>query len=159
MNRFFIVMVSLLLIAPSVTFGQTRANKSDLKSKDQQALLRQLENWIEAFKRNDIDALKRIMAADFALIASDGKVLSREQDLEPLISGGLKFESMVTNDVNVFVYGNTAIVTGIGTYQINFKGQQSTIRERFYDIYQKRKGQWLVIASRPSAAPKEKSAN
>jgi ketosteroid isomerase-like protein len=97
------------------------------------------------------------VAADFMLIAGDGKVLNREQDLEPVKSGEVKFDSMMTDEVKVFVYGDTAIITGIGTYQINYKGQSSTISERFYDIYQKRKGEWLVIASRPSSVPKKKS--
>jgi ketosteroid isomerase-like protein len=156
MNRFLIFFILLLLIAPAIVFGQSRVNKSDRKGKDEKALLKQLDNWIDALKRSDMNALNWILAEDFVNLDSNG-FLSREQDLEPIKSGNLKFESITMDGVKVYVYGDTAFVTGIGVYQVSFKGQPTTFREQFFDIYQKRKGEWRVIASRP--APKEKRGN
>jgi ketosteroid isomerase-like protein len=143
----------MLLIVPFLAVGQAGGNKQERKSKDGQAVLKQLDNWIEALKQNDMTALNRIIAEDFMLLEVNGNFLNREQDLEPVKSGDLKFQSLTTEDVKVFVYGETAIVTGKGVYQITYKDKASTIRERFFDVYQKRKGQWRVIASRPTPNP------
>jgi ketosteroid isomerase-like protein len=142
----------ILLIASSQAFGQAGANKQERKSKVEQEVLKQLDNWIAALKRGDMAALNAIIADDFVIITSDGSQLNKEQDLEPIKSGDLKFEAITTEGVKVFVYGETAVVTGIAAFKIVYKGKASDIRERFFDVYQKRKGRWLVIASRSTRA-------
>ena len=149
MRRVLIVATMILLIMPLLAHGQGGGNKGERRSKAEQEVLKQLDNWVDALKRSDMTALTRIIADDFVLLESNGKLLNREQDLEPIKSGDLIFQSLTTDDVKVFVYGETAVVTGHGVYQITYKGKASTIRERFFDVYQKRKGQWQVIASRP----------
>jgi hypothetical protein len=52
--------------------------------------------------------------------------------------------------------GETAVVTGTGTYEVNYKGRAMTVRERFFDVYQKRRGLWRVIASRPTTSERSK---
>jgi ketosteroid isomerase-like protein len=150
-----VLALLILMAAPmSLAFGQAERNKSNRKIEE--AVLQQMNNWLEALKRSDLAALDRIMADDFMLLAADGTILSKEQDTAPIKSGDVRFESLTTEGVKVFVYGDTAVVTGTGTYKVNYKGKAATIRERFFDVYQKRKGQWQVIASRPT--PGEKSA-
>jgi ketosteroid isomerase-like protein len=153
MRRVLVVLMLMVVPAP-LAFGQTGGNKSN--SKIEQAVLKQMNNWLEALRRSDVAALDRIMADDFMLLAADGTIISKEQDTAPVKSGDVRFESLTTEGVKVFVYGDTAVVTGLGVYKVNYKGKASTIRERFFDVYQKRKGQWQVIASRPT--PGEKSA-
>jgi ketosteroid isomerase-like protein len=145
-------MMSLTPLA----FAQAGANKTNRHSKAEQEVLKQMNNWLDALKRSDVRALDSIMADDFMLIAADGTIINKEQDIAPVKSGEVRFESLNVEAVKVFVYGDTAVVTGTGIYKITYKGQASTIRERFFDIYQKRKGQWQVIASRPTRD--EKSA-
>lgn len=149
MRRVLTAATMILLIMPFLALGQDGGNKPERKSKAEQEVLKLLDNWVDALKRSDMTALTRIMADDFVLLESSGKLLNREQDLEAIKSGDLTFQSLATDDVKVFVYGETAVVTGHGVYQITYKGKSSTIRERFFDVYQKRKGQWRVIASRP----------
>ena len=146
-------LIFLVLAVSFLDVGQTSAagGKSE---KAEQEVLKQLDNWLIALKRSDMAALDRIIADDFMIVGAEGAVRSKEQDLAPIKSGDLTFESLKTEDVKVFVYGNTAVVTGIGIYEAHFKGKGATIRERFFDIYQKRKGQWLVIASRSTPAEK-----
>lgn len=152
MRRVLIAASVLLLIMSSPALGQMGAHKQDRKSKAEQEVLKRLDNWIDALKRGDTTALNEIIADDFTIITSDGAQLNKEQDLEPIKSGDLKFEAIKTEGVKVFVYGKTAVVTGIAAFKIVYKGKASDIRERFFDVYQKRKGQWLVIASRSTRA-------
>jgi ketosteroid isomerase-like protein len=152
MRRVLFVATMILLIASSQALGQAGANKQERKSKAEQEVLKQLDDWIAALKRGDMAALNAIIADDFVIITSDGSQLNKEQDLEPIKSGDLKFEAIATEGVKVFVYGETVVVTGIAAFKIVYKGKASDIRERFFDVYQKRKGRWLVIASRSTRA-------
>lgn len=155
MRRVIVALVMMVALTPPA-FAQSGGNKSSRNSKEEQAVLKQMNNWLDALRRSDLTALDRIMAEDFMLLAADGTIIDKEQDIAPVKSGEVRFESLNVEGVKVFVYGDTAVVTGTGIYKVTYKGQSSTIRERFFDIYQKRKGQWQVIASRPT--PGEKSA-
>jgi ketosteroid isomerase-like protein len=153
MRRGLAALMLMFAITPHA-FSQSRGSKTNRAGKAEQEVLKQLGNWLDALRRNDLATLDRIMADDFMLTAEDGTTLDKEQDTAPIKSGDLRFESLTTEGVKVFIYGNTAVVTGIGIYKINFKGRASTIRERFFDVYQKRKGEWQVIASRPTTGAK-----
>ena len=145
--------VLLMLAASTTAFPQnTRAN-----SKAEQEVLRQFNNWLDSLRRNDLVALERIIADDFMIVLQDGRTLTKEEDLAPIKSGDLKFRSLATEGVKVFVYGDTAVVTGVGAYEVSYKGQASSIRERFFDVYQKRKGRWWVIASRSTPAERPRA--
>jgi ketosteroid isomerase-like protein len=151
MRKVVALAVALLCLLVAQTSGQSVKNRSARDNKAEQAVLNQMEKWITALKRNDIRLLDEIIADDFKIVDADGRVLSKEQDLETVKSGDVKFESISTEDVKVFVYGDTAIVSGIAEHTFNYKGRASTIRERFFDVFQKRKGRWWVIASSPTA--------
>ena len=150
-----LLALMLLVLPMSTIFGQAESRVSKPTDKAEAAVRKQLENWLGALRRSDMTALNQIIADDFMIIGAEGAVRSKEEDLAPIKSGDLQFRSLTTEGVKVFVYGDTAVVTGIGIYEVNFKGRQSNIRERFFDVYQKRKGQWKVIASR--STPGEKS--
>jgi ketosteroid isomerase-like protein len=132
---------------------EAQDNKSN-DSRSEREVLQQLERWVTALKVKDLAALDRIIADDFHIVVADGRLLNKEQDLEPLKSGDLKFDSVSTEDVKVFIHGDMAVVTGIGVFQINYQGLASGFRERFFDVYQKRKKQWQVVASRSTPATK-----
>jgi ketosteroid isomerase-like protein len=158
MRRVLIAAAVLMLTVPGVSFGRAGGdNSAGGKSKAEREVLKLLDGWLDALKRSDMAALDRIIADDFTIVGTEGAIRSKEQDLAPIKSGDLKFESLATEDVKVFVYGDTAVVTGIGTYKVNFKGRAADVRERFFDVYQKRKGRWQVIASRSTPAEKRTS--
>jgi hypothetical protein len=157
MSRVIIAAITFLLMTTPASLAQAVGNDSVGKGKAEQEVLKQMDNWLDALKRSDMAALDRIIADDFMIVGTGGEIRSKEQDLAPIKSGELKFESLTTEDVKVFVYHETAVVAGIGTYKVNFKGQAASIRERFFDVYQKRKGQWRVIALRSTPGEKRTS--
>jgi len=153
MRKVLAALMVLCSLTP-LTFGQAGSKVLNQSGKAEAAVLKQLENWLEALRRSDMAALNRIIADDFMIIGAEGTIRSKDQDLAPIKSGDLRFESLTTEGVKVFVYGDTAVVTGIGIYKVNLKGRAADIRERFFDVYQRRKGQWKVIASRSTPAEK-----
>src|SRR5512147_3167375 len=67
---------------------------------------------IQAQIHADAAALDRIYAADFIGVGPSGTVRTKPQVISDFTSGALKFQSITTDDVEVRVYGNTAVETG-----------------------------------------------
>ena len=157
MKKILCLAALLMLALPSVTVGQTTGSKSSNKSELE--ILKFIDDWIVALKRNDAAALDRMVSDDFHIILSDGRTRGKEQELAPTKSGDIKFDQLSAEDVKVFISGDTAIATGIGIYRGSNKGQPFEGRERFFDVYQKRKGQWQLLASRSTPALVQKSGS
>ena len=60
----------------------------------------------------DFDALSKLYADEYVLVRPDGSVLSKKEVLRDLQEGGLKFTSIEIANVNVRIYGQTALLTG-----------------------------------------------
>jgi ketosteroid isomerase-like protein len=159
MRKILILAALLMLALPSAMRGQTRADKSMGNSKAEQEILKFIDDWIAALIGNDRAALDRLVSDDFHIVLSNGGSRTKEQELAPIKSGDLKFQHLSAEDVKVFVSGDTAISTGIGIYGGTSKGQPFEGRERFFDVFQKRKGQWKLLASRSTPAPVQKSGS
>jgi hypothetical protein len=116
-------------------------------SEDEQAVRAVLDSWLKALERGDTVALKQIIAEDYLITVADGRVLNREQDLAPIVAGRLQFLSAKTDSLRVRIFGNAAIVTGVGTYIVRMGDKSPVIRERFTDVYIKRGGAWQPVSS------------
>lgn len=150
MNKIAILLIVLSLAV--VTVGHEKGSldtQTPKGGKSETEVRQRLEQWVDALKRNDVVLLDQILAEDFQYILDDGKTRSKAEEMAPNKAGDIKFEMISIDEVKVFVYGNTAIATGLGAFKGTFKGRPFESRERFCDVYQKRKGQWQVIASRP----------
>lgn len=76
-----------------------------------------------------------------------GNVTSKAQDKQASSSGDLKFESIEPSDMQVNVYGNTAVVAGLVEVKGTFKGQDIGGKYRFTDTWVNRNGKWQEVAS------------
>src|ERR1700730_7255039 len=64
-----------------------------------------------ALKEQDYAALEGLYAGDYMLVRPDGSVLNRQDVLQDLQSGGLRFRSIEPGRTEVRVYGSTAVLT------------------------------------------------
>jgi ketosteroid isomerase-like protein len=143
-----LAIVFIIVAASILSQGQTKKTKSEKQlDQNKQALTQTVRAWMDALVSRDMAALNRIIADDYLITVSDGRVLNKTQDLEPITSDGVRFLSAVPEDLNVRIFGETAVVTGRGIYQITFKNRSATIYERFTDVYVKRHGRWQPVAS------------
>lgn len=146
MRHFFGAALFTLMLF-SLASGHSSDKKSVPSSKEQREVLAVLNDWVEALKQNDLAKLNYIVGDDYLITTSEGTILNKEQDLLPVKTGDVKFESVATEDVNVRIYGKTAIVTGIGIFHVQYKNKPLDVRERFTDVYVKRNGRWQPVAS------------
>src|SRR5436305_13625280 len=108
------IAVLVLTVAPMGEAQKQSATDSHRISVEE--AIRRLDNErIQAQIHADATALDRIYAADFIGVGPSGRVRTKPQMLSDFTSGDLKFQSITTDDVQVRVYGNTAVETGRST--------------------------------------------
>lgn len=140
-------LVLLAIITQALSLASSKP--ATPQSKAEIAVQQRLEQWVEALKKNDVTMLDQILADDFQYFLEDGKTRTKAEEMAPNKAGDIKFETIAIKDLKVYVYGDTAIATGLGEFKGTYKGRPFESKERFCDVYQKQKGQWRVIASRP----------
>jgi len=124
----------LVLVAAQPIFTQTRNRAAGqgkvIKQPAAEAELKRLEReWFDAVVKGDAEALKRILADDFAALNDDGSVINKAKMIELSQAGLVKLDEIKTDEFNLRLYGNTAMVTGRATYVRDQKpiGQSSHI--------------------------------
>jgi len=100
--------VSTLLIAGLTGIAALAAPHADRDAVAQIDL-----NYQDAVKRNDADAMQKILHPDFLLVLGDGRRFGRDDLLKDARRGRFIFELQdeVPNSQSVMVWGDTAIVT------------------------------------------------
>jgi ketosteroid isomerase-like protein len=108
--------------------------------------LRQMNSeWVDAFVKRDTKALDRIMADDCTFIYPlEGD--SKQQFISDIETGDLVAESMTRENVEVRIYGQTAVVTGLDTCRWKYKGHEIAGYYRTVHVYAQRDGRWQVVA-------------
>jgi len=146
MKHIFVLAV-MMLAAATITVGQKQRGHSDQDSIVVQAIKRIDGERIEAQIHADAAALNRIYANDFIGVGPSGTVRTKPQVIADFTSGNLKFQSITTDEVEVRVYGNTAVETGISTMTGQDKGKDVPRDTRFTRVWVKQNGSWRIVAN------------
>jgi uncharacterized protein (TIGR02246 family) len=146
-----LVTAVLAVTAISLALGQQQSTTTDQRNRVEQAI-RQLDNErIQAQIHADPKALDRIYAEDFIGVGPSGTVRTKPQVLSDFTGGTLKFESITTDEVQVRIYENTAVETGLSTMVGQDKGKTVPRDTRFTRVWVKQQGQWRLVANHYSS--------
>src|ERR1700722_7902278 len=88
-----------------------------------------------ALKEQDYTALERLYASDYMLVRPDGSVLNKQDVLQDLRSGGLRFHSIEPGLAEVRVYGSTAVLTAESQAVSSRDGVESRSHFRLIALY------------------------
>ncbi|HEX6648817.1 MAG TPA: nuclear transport factor 2 family protein [Pyrinomonadaceae bacterium] len=114
--------------------------------------IKQMESaWGDAFERHDLAALDRFMADEYILTDPLGNVRNKAESLAAIKTNEVLFESTMSDDVNVRVNGDTALVTGRSTFRGRYKGWPLAGRYQYTDVLVNRGGSWLAVGSHITA--------
>ena len=72
---------------------------------------------------------------------------TKAQVISDFTSGHLKFQSITTDEVQVRVYENTAVETGLSTMSGQDKGKAVPRDTRFTRVWVKQQGRWRLVAN------------
>lgn len=112
-------------------------------------------DWINAVKSRNYAWMEKNYAADFTEVSfMTGDVNNKRQAIDGFKADKTVFDSMITEDLNIRVDGNTAIVTGIGRAKgKDGDGKPFDMKLRFTDTFIKRDGRWQAWASSATLIP------
>src|SRR5207245_423764 len=146
MRRAFFIAVLVLTVAP-MGEGQKQSAMGTHRTSVEEAI-RKLDNErIQAQIGADAVALDRIYANDFIGVGPSGTVRTKAQVISDFTSGDVKFQSITTDEVQVRVYENTAVETGLSTMVGQDKGKAVPRDTRFTRVWVKQQGRWRLVAN------------
>ena len=101
--------------------------------------------WDRAMVGNDAEEIGRFMADDWVMVGSDGNVMTRAMLLDLVRSGDLSHDVMESKDLEVRVYGDTAVATATGISGGTFRGGSFLEHERWSCVFVRQGGQWRCV--------------
>lgn len=114
------------------------------------ALLHRDSLWNSLRLRGDAAALVPLLADDWRLTHSDGRVQDKPDYLAELATGRRSNSRVENIGVRARVYGGTAVVTGISVQSGISDGVPWSGRFRFTRTWTLREGAWVMVASHSS---------
>lgn len=119
----------------------------------EQAVRQAEEQRCEALTRGDIAAVERIMSDDSTYIHSSGEVQNKAAFIGDLKSGKRVYKDLKSDDVQVRVYGNTAVLTGRTDLHVVNSGKDLQFPMRITAVYVNHGGQWQMVTYQSTRLP------
>ena len=151
-----ILTVALMVTGSLAALGQTAGKGGGAESKDVRVLMSLERAYGEAVARGDLKGVGGILADDFVATSSRGEMRSKAAELEDMKpSPDFVTEAFDLDDINVRVFGKTAVVTGRSTLKVAYKGKSNTSVFRYTRVYVKRGGRWQAVAQQLTRLPQQ----
>ncbi len=144
--------VAAILILAALSVGPPSAARNRHPPNRQQGdaaaeTIRRLEEARnQAIVRGDSGALERMTSDDYTFVTLRGEMRTKAQIVSAFRSGAAKYQSRDIKDLNIRVYGNSAVVTGRATQTGAEYGKDYSGDYWFTRVYEKVNGRWTTVA-------------
>ena len=138
-----VCLLSLVFCAASSSWA---AQRKDAAGTEAGETLKEIEQtWLDAEKNHDPASFESLVSDDWIAITPDGKKQTKAERSASIKSSHMGSASLGPMDVRV--YGDTAVVTGTVDETAAESGKPSTRHYVWMDVFIKREGKWLAVAS------------
>jgi ketosteroid isomerase-like protein len=103
------------------------------------------DQWADAELRGDVGAVEQLLAEDFQFTGTSGNLISRSEWLSRIPH--LKVKKMDRAGIEVRVFNETAVLTGLIELDSESPGKTVKGLFRYGDIFSLRGGRWQVVYS------------
>jgi ketosteroid isomerase-like protein len=146
MPRRFMAYICLLgLVLSAAVRVEAGQAKSDSDAAVSQTLQGVERAWLAAEKNHDAAAFEKLVAEDWIAITPDGKSQTKAERAAEIRSADTV--SATLGEMKVRVFGETAVVTGTDDEVTIKDGKKSTDHYVWTDIFVRREGKWVAVAS------------
>jgi ketosteroid isomerase-like protein len=138
-----------ILFAGSILFLSIAATVApQSNSSDEGGRIQALEKaWNLALESKDTKALDMLLASSLISVDIDGSISNKSEFLASIKSPDYQPSQAVTEQSNVQVYSDAAVVNGIFRVKGMEKGKPYVRRERFVDTWIRINGTWQCVAT------------
>ena len=138
--------LSVLFICAYGAFAQTQ---SQLEKQIIDLSTRKF-NWLIDKK---YDSLESLLDDRLMYIHSNGWVQSKREVIDDLKTGKLNYVKVTLKESSVRIYGVTAIINGLGTFEGVTEGKTFAIELRFTEVYVKNGKVWMLASRHANRMP------
>ena len=121
--------------------------ENDQQQKDEQQILALHEAGDKALMSADVAVLAQIFADDYVQYNESGKAFTKQDVLESFRSGAIRYPSIVSTGRKIRVFGDTAVVHGAESDEVESDGRRFSVRYVYLDVLRKHNGEWKIVAS------------
>lgn len=117
------------------------------KEDSRHAIDRLEDAWRDAELTSNIKAMDALLAADYMAITPAGTLQSRDEALENLRSGKVRFTTIDVSDRKVRIYGSTAVVTSQANVLATTPDGEVSGSYWYTRVYARNaQGQWKIVS-------------
>lgn len=144
----YFAISAIVLLSCIISFGQDKKLVEEIKKMDRE--------WqVESYSSKDLKDYDRIVAADFSMIGSNGKTISKAEKRANIAADYTAPPIAPTDSVfkideashSVRLFEKVAVSTGFIIEKYVYKGTKIDSRVYFTCTYLKRNGRWQTVAA------------
>jgi len=124
-----------------------RDNEKENNNNDEQQILALHEAGDRALITGDLAVLDWIFADDYVQYNEAGKAFTKHDVLDNFRTGAIRYPSIVSTGRKIRVFGDTAVVHGSESDEVEAAGKRFSVRYVYLDVLRKRAGEWKLVAS------------
>ena len=117
------------------------------ETNDEQQILALHEAGDKALMIADVAVLAQIFADDYVQYNESGKAFTKEDVLNNFRTGKIRYPSIVSTARKIRIFGDTAVVHGAESDEVESDGKRSSVRYVYLDVLRKLDGEWKIVAS------------
>src|SRR5271169_637457 len=121
--------------------------QNDKQQKDEPQILALHEAGDKALMSADLGVLAKIFADDYVQYNEAGEALTKQDVLNNFRTGAIRYPSIVSTGRRIRVFGDTAVVHGSESDEVEVNGKRSAVRYVYLDVLRKCNGEWKLVAS------------
>jgi uncharacterized protein (TIGR02246 family) len=114
---------------------------------NEQQILALHEAGNKALMSADLAVLAQIFADDYVQYNESGKAFTKQDVLESFRSGAIRYPSIVSTGRQIRVFGDTAVVHGSESDEVESDGKRFSVRYVYLDVLRKHNGEWKLVVS------------
>jgi uncharacterized protein (TIGR02246 family) len=131
----------------NATMNNAMENTTPNAKTDEQQILALHEAGDRALMSADLAMLAQIFADDYVQYNESGQPFTKQDVLNNFKTGAIRYPSIVSTARLIRVFGDTAVVHGSESDEVEINGKRSAVRYVYLDVLRKREGEWKLVAS------------
>jgi ketosteroid isomerase-like protein len=138
-----LLVMAACLFPAALVAGSPKAQKHESRRE-----IDQLEDaWREAIMKSNTAEMDKLLADDYLAITASGTLQTKEQTLENLRAGRMRFTSLDISDRKVRFYGTTALVTSLAEVRGATSDGEISGSYRYTRVYVRDpQGIWKIVS-------------